>query len=820
MNNLNIGERSYSGEEDVVVGSPIAGRRHSEVEGLIGFFVNNLVLRTKINKQATFREILENVRETTLGAYLHQDIPFEKLVEELQPVRDLSHSPLFQVMFVMQNLPVPEFELPDLSISEFDLRGETSSYDLSLVIQNDPSGLAVEIEYNTDLFRDSTIKQMLAHYQRLLTAVVEDADREVMELPLLSENEIEHFTLEWNETSLEFPDDICVHTWFESIANEQPDAIAISYNPYILPDYPEKLTYSELNKHANQLAWYLQEFGLQPEQRVGICMERSPEMIIGILAVLKAGGAFVPIDPAYPAARLQFIIEDSEISLLLTQEMLAAQFAPSPANVISLDRDRKKIQNYSDANLNLSIFPHNLAYVIYTSGSTGEPKGTLLQHQGMCNLATSQKRAFNVGPGNKIMQFSSLSFDASVWEFVMAVLSGSTLCLTDREVIASGQNMTNYMQDEKINTITLPPSVLAVLPPNDLPDLKVLITAGEAVSSQLVENWAHRRRFFNAYGPTETTVCASMHLCEGDYQTNPPIGKPIGNFKLYITEHPSQPVPIGVHGELCVAGVGLARGYINRADLTAEKFTPSPFSREPGARLYRTGDLARYLPDGDIEFIGRIDDQVKVRGFRIELGEIDALLMKREDVRDAVTIVREDIPKDKRLVSYVVSSGESKGDFAEIKEFLRKQLPEYMVPSAFVNLDKLPLTSSGKVDRRALPIPEISREELKTEYVAPRNENEKKLVKIVSTLLNLKKVGVNDNFFELGGHSLLATQFMSRVFEGFGMEIPLRVLFEKPTVASVAEEIEKRDKGEEKPAAPAIKRVSREAHRVKRSGIT
>ncbi len=810
----------YSGEGDLVVGSPIAGRNHSEIEDLIGFFVNNLVLRTKLSRNETFQEVLEKVRETALEAYLHQDIPFEKLVEELHPVRDLSHSPLFQVMFVMQNLPVPEFKLPGLSVSGFELDGQTSSYDLSLVIQEAPDGLAVEMEYNTDLFRAETIRRMLGHYHRLLTSVSDTDECKIGDIPLLSQNERESITVEWNQTAVNYPENMTAHQIFESVSADFPDSVAVHYSGNISPEDPQKVTYSELNRRANQLAHYLRKMGLRPEGTVAICMERSVEMIMAILAVLKAGGAFLPVDPAHPISRREYMMQDSGTAILLTQEKLLGQSVPDVPQIIAVDRDWDKIRRFGGTNPDSPVTPQNLAYIIYTSGSTGKPKGTLLQHGGLANLATVQKVAFDIQPGKRIMQFSSLSFDASVWEFVMALLNGATLCLTTREVIMSGRNLSGYLRDEKINIITLPPSVLAVLPPADLPELQVLVTAGEAVSTQLVETWCNGRRFFNAYGPTETTVCASMHQCRQGSAANPPIGKPIGNFQLFITEHPLQPVPVGVQAELCVAGAGLARGYMNRPDLTAEKFMPHPFANRAGERLYRTGDLTRYLADGNIEFIGRIDSQVKVRGFRIEPGEIDALLMKHSEIQDSITVVREPVPGDKRLISYIVTSGENEVDVTGIKEYLRGRLPEYMIPSALMPLAKLPLNSSGKVDRKALPMPEVTRDTLGTEYVAPRNETEKKLVDITAGLLAAEKVGVNDNFFELGGHSLLATQFMARVLENFGVELPLRILFEKPTVAGIAEEIGKFSNTTEKPAAPAIKKVSRDAHRLKRSEIS
>jgi len=455
--------------------------------------------------------------------------------------------------------------------------------------------------------------------------------------------------------------------------------------------------------------------------------------------------------------------------------------------------------------------------LIYTSGSTGKPKGTMLRHRGACNLAVAQMEAFGVKNGSRIMQFSSLSFDAATWEFIMAMLSGSALVLSSSASVANGQELVKIMSDQKVTTITIPPSVLAVLPTDPLPDLKTVVTAGEAVSGELVERWGESRQFVNAYGPTETTVCASMHECVENYPKGPPIGKPIGNFQLYILDKNFQPVPVGVPGELCMAGVGLARGYLNRPDLTADQFMPNPFSGVCGERLYRSGDLVRYLEDGNIEFLGRIDQQVKVRGFRIELGEIEAILDKHESITDLTVLAREDKPGDKRLVAYIVTNNKNELNAAGLKSYMRSELPEYMVPTAIVFLDELPLTPNGKLDRNALPIPEISRDDLASQYVAPSNDGEEKLVQIVSELLQVEKVGINDNFFELGGHSLLATQFISRIREAFDVELPLKVLFEKPTAAEIVQEINRASQEEKVlSTTPSIERVSRTARKVRR----
>jgi acyl-coenzyme A synthetase/AMP-(fatty) acid ligase/acyl carrier protein len=457
--------------------------------------------------------------------------------------------------------------------------------------------------------------------------------------------------------------------------------------------------------------------------------------------------------------------------------------------------------------------------MIYTSGSTGRPKGSMLSHRGLCNLAKAQGEAFSITPLSKVLQFSSMSFDAFVWETVMALLNGAALCLVGRDIIGNIDDLVGVMEADRVTTVTLPPSVLAVFRESPLLELRTIITAGEKCPGELVRRWAHGRSFFNAYGPTETTVCASMHLCSGTYPDGPPIGRPLQNFRLYILDRNLQPVPVGVPGELHIGGVGLARGYFNRPDLTAEKFIPDPFGKERGSRLYKTGDLCRYLPDGNVEFLGRIDHQVKIRGFRIELGEIEAALRDFPGVKDVVTIAREDLPGDKRLAAYVVADATAAGSVAEMRAFLRTRLPEFMVPSAFVVLDALPMTPSNKVDRKALPAPEWARRDQETKYVEPRSETEKVLAEITSTLLHVPMVGVYDNFFDLGGHSLLATQFISRVRDALNIEIPLRSLFEHPTIAELAEAIDILRASPQESMAPAIRRFDRESARVKRSEI-
>jgi amino acid adenylation domain-containing protein len=768
----------YTGQNDLNVGAPIANRSRAEVENLIGFFVNTLVLRARFDGQPTFRDLLKRARETALAAYAHQDLPFEMLVEALQPQRDLSHTPLFQAMFVLDNAPMGTFTqaLPGLTLSPIEAESGIAKFDITLSMFEGPNGLQGTLEYNTDLFDAATIERLAGHFKTLLAAVTANPDQPLTALPLLTDAERHTMLVAWNNTTAPFPNDLCFHQLFEAHAHLQPDATALTFEN-------ESLTYSQLNERANQLAHHLLSLGLQPDTLVAIAADRSFDMIIAVLAALKAGGAFLPLDPAYPPDRLAFMLHDSQAPVLLTQAHLLERLPQHAATALCLDADWPAIANSLISNPHAPLSPENLAYCIYTSGSTGQPKGTLLRHRGLSNLATVQRQAFQLGPASRVLQFSPFSFDASVWEIAMSLGNGATLSLAPQEVLASGPDLLKLLRDQAITTVTLPPSMLNVLTPEALPDLHTIISAGEACSRELVQRWATGRQFFDAYGPTETTVCASMALCDPDDEREPSIGKPIANFQLFILDPHQQPVPIGVPGELHIGGVGLARGYLNRPELTAEKFIEIR-ELENSPILYKTGDLCRFRPDGNIEFLGRIDGQVKVRGFRIELGEVESVLKGHPAVQDGAVLAR-----DNRLVAYVVAQAEAAAPASDLRAFLRQRLPEYMVPSAFVVLPVLPLSPSGKVDRKALAALDVGRAEERP-YVAPRTETETRLARLCAELLELERVGVDDNFFELGGHSLLATQFVSRVREAFGIELPLRALFEHPSIAELAEAVD------------------------------
>jgi amino acid adenylation domain-containing protein len=809
----------YSGQDDISVGTAIAGRNMTDTEALIGFFVNTLVMRTDLSGQPNFREVLKRVREVTLGAFAHQDMPFEILVEQLQPERDLSHTPLFQVAFALQNIPTDErlkgvtdptatifdksseendqsvlLELSDVELKQIDINSGTSKFDITLSMAEGDDGLLGAIEYNLDLFEPETIRRLIGHFRTLIEGIVDNPNLAIDLIPILTQEEKDQILEEWNKTLIETPINQCAHQRFEIHAKKTPHKVAV-----LLDD--ESISYGDLNRRANQLAHFLINLGVKREDLIGISTKRSLEMVVGILGVMKAGCAYLPIDPTYPPDRIAFMIQDSGISVLLTQGKIVEHLPLDkidnvPELVLLDDQWESDLAIQPDTTPDVTVLPENLAYVIYTSGSTGLPKGTMLRHNGLCNLAEAQRLAFHIDENSRILQFAPLSFDASVWETFMALANGATLCLARQEVLSSGIEMARYMQEKSITNVTLPPSVLRVLPNEELSNLETVIAAGEACTPELVQQWAHGRDFFNAYGPTETTVCASMHLCSVDEKDAPPIGKPIANTKLYILDENMLPCPVGVPGELHVSGVSVARGYLRRPAMTAQKFVPNPFSNVPGDRLYKTGDLVRYRDNGDIEFLGRIDHQVKVRGFRIELGEIEAALNEYSGIKEGVVLAYEVKPNETRLVAYLVSSEVSVGqnkqelDIGAVKSFLRKLLPDYMIPSYFIILDEMPYSPSGKVDKKQLPPPGKDRSSLRNVYVAPSNDIERELVEISAELLGVERVGVNDNFFELGGHSLLATQFISRVRESLEVELELRQLFETPTVAEIAKVIE------------------------------
>ncbi|WP_342374022.1 non-ribosomal peptide synthase/polyketide synthase [Myxococcus stipitatus] len=801
----------YSGQTDIVVGTDIANRTHAETEGLVGFFINQLVMRTRLDGDPTFRELLARVREASLGAYAHQDVPFEELVRELNPERSLGHAPLFQVKLVLQNLPQPRLELPGLSMELLPVDDHTSKFDVTVEFTDLPHGLDFLCEYSTDLFEAETIERMMGHLRTLLESAVAAPSQRLSQLPMLTPSERQLLLVDWNSTSLQRLDSNA-HLLFEAQVARTPHAPAVSFES-------SSLTYLQLNSRSNQLARHLRSLGVGPDTLVGLCVERSLDMVVAILAVLKAGGAYLPLDPSYPAQRLAFMLQQARPPVLLTQSHLADELPSQGEMLFCLDSDWPQVASLPDGDLSPLALADHLAYVIFTSGSTGQPKGTLLTHRGLCNTALAAAGALRLEPGQKALQFAAFGFDASVWECFSALLSGAQLCLAPRDSLMPGLPLHALLRQQSITTATLTPSVLAQTSHEGLESLRTLASAGEALPPELARRWGHGRLLLNAYGPTEVTVCASV--TPGPVRPESlTIGRALPNVRLFVLDSALHPVPLGVPGELFVGGPGLARGYLHRADLSAERFIPDPFSSTPGARLYRTGDRVRWLASGELDFLGRADSQVKLRGFRIELGEVEAVLSLHPSIHEAVALVREDVPGDVRLVAYAVLSQGHELDSSALRAHLLQRLPEYMVPSAFVSLAALPLTSNGKLDRNALPAPDRAGAELNAEDSAALGETEEGIASIFADLLNLERVGRNDSFFELGGHSLLATQAVSRIYETFGIELSLRDIFEAPTVAGLASHVvEKSAEARRNPAEQQIADIFEDLLKVERVGL-
>ena len=784
----------YTGQDDIPVGSPIANRSHNELKGLIGFFVNTLVLRTNLGENPSFRELLRRVRQVALEAYAHHDLPFEQLVEALRPQRDVSHNPLFQVSFTLQNTPQLE-TIPGLTLNQVKVKRLTSQFDLSLVIEITGGELIASFEYNTDLFEAATITRMLGHYRNLLEGIVFNPDQNLLGLPLLSEAEQYQQLAIWNNTQAEYPKDLCIHQLFEAQVERTPDAIAIVFEN-------QKLTYRELNNRANQLAHYLQKLGVSPDVLVGICVERSLEMVVGLLGILKAGGAYVPFDPTYPKERLSFMLSDSQVSVLLTQHKLVASLPENQANVVYLDDYPELPESETRKNLVSEVQSENLAYVIYTSGSTGQPKGVLVEHRNVVRLFAATQSWYHFNVNDVWTNFHSIAFDFSVWEIWGSLFYGGCLVIVPDWISRDPASFYDLLSSEKVTVLNQTPSAFRQLIHVDKSEdtqpqlsLRLVIFGGEALDLQSLNPWFERHgdqrpQLVNMYGITETTVHVTYRpLTIKDLESSRSvIGCPIGDLQLYILDDNLQPVPIGVQGQIYVGGAGLARGYLNRQQLTWERFIRNPFSNQSDACLYKTGDLAKYLPNGEIEYLGRIDHQVKIRGFRIELGEIEATLVQHPAVREAIALAREDQPGDKQLVAYIIPEQErTPPTTSELRNYLKGHMPAYMVPSVFMLLKAMPLTPNGKVNRHELPAPDGLRPSLTAIYEAPRSEIERTIATIWQEALHLEKVGVNDNFFDLGGHSLLMVKIHAKLEENFNYNFSIIEMFQNPTIKTLVQ---------------------------------
>ncbi|WP_415835337.1 amino acid adenylation domain-containing protein, partial [Corallococcus soli] len=778
----------YSGQESFSIGAPMAGRDQAQLEGLLGVFANTLALRTWLEGNPTFRELLQRVKEGSVRAFAHQHLPFEKLVEEIQPERDLGRAPLFQVLFSFQNTPTSELNASGLSLSPFNVETNVSKFELELSLGETPDGLQGSFTYNTDLFDTGTISRLAEHLRALLESVAASPETRIAELSLLTEAERHQVLVAWNDTRAPLPSDTCIHHLFEAQVQRTPDALALGFEG-------DSLSYRELDARSNQLAHHLRTLGVGPEVRVGLCAERSLELVVGLFAILKAGGAYVPLDPSYPRERLEWMLEDARPAVLLAQPSLLTRLPESAgATVVPLRLDDEALRALpTHAPVSLST-PDTLAYVIFTSGSTGRPKGAMNAHRAVCNRLLWMQQAYSLSSQDVVLQKTPYSFDVSVWEFFWPLMVGARLVIARPGGHQEPDYLARLICEQRVTTAHFVPSMLQHF--LELPgleqceSLRRVACSGEALSPELAQRCLQRlpsAQLHNLYGPTEAAVdVTAFHVTPNHGLRALPIGRPIANTVIRILDAHLRPVPTGVPGELFIGGVQVGRGYLARPHLTAERFIPDAFASEAGARLYRTGDKARWLADGNIEYLGRLDFQVKVRGLRIELGEIESALERHPQVRQAVVVVREDSPGDKRLVAYLVPpAGEQSPSTSDVRSFLKQQLPEYMVPAAFVSLETLPLNASGKLDRKALPVPNLQGQEKRGVYVAPRNDVEQRLCDIWAQVLGLKQVGIHDNFFELGGDSISSLQVVARA-RRTGLVLATRQLFQHQTVSLLA----------------------------------
>lgn len=773
----------YTSQQEIIVGLPIANRQRKELEGLIGFFINTLAVRTAVSGNSSFHEFLDRVREKAMGAYAHQDLPFEYLVEQFQPERNLSHSPLVQVIFSFEAAPPRKAEVPGLALTILDKENKAAKFDLSLYASDRGSEVVGTLEYNVNLFNKDRIERMAGHFLTILSAVVADPTQRISELPLLARHERYQMLTTWNATEAPYPQQLCAHHLFEAQVQRTPSAPAIVFEN-------QELTYCQLNARANQVARYLASFGVGPGKIVGIFMERSLEMVVAVLGIVKSGAACLPLDPAYPKERLAFMLQDSQATITISQQNLVLTFPSCGARAVCLDSEWPAIAKEDESDLQTAVTPENWLYVIYTSGSTGHPKGVMVPHRVLVNLVAWHQAS--PWQSRRTLQFASLNFDVSFQEIFSTLAVGGTLAVTPQFVRVDIPALGRYVEQHRVERFHLPGVIMQKLAEEfsghsqTFASVREFMVGGEQlqISTPMVALFSQLRDcvLHNHYGPTETHIVTSF-LLSGDprfWPALPPIGRPVINTDLYVLDAYLQPLPVGVPGELYFGGTCLAHGYLKRPDLTAERFIPNPFSNRFGSRMYKTGDSARYLPDGNVEFLGRNDSQVKIRGMRIELGEIEVELKRHPAVREsAVVLARQG--QESILVAYVAFQPEQEVGSKQLRQFLHVRLPEYMLPSRFVVLDAFPLTPSGKIDRRALPSPGTD-PELNEGYVAPRNDLEEVLAAIFSDVLQVERVGVFDDFFALGGHSLLSTQIASRIREALHTEVSVRKIFEEPTI--------------------------------------
>jgi len=767
-----------SRQEDLVVGSAMAGRNRTDLEPLVGFFINMQPLRTNLSGNPTFGELVERVREVTLGAYAHQDVPFEKLVEEFQAQRDLSSTPIFQVVFALHNAPNLEFNLPGIQSEHVRIETGSAKFDLAVEVSPTSQGLLCAFEYSTELFEEPTIRRWGLHFQTLLESITADTSRRIGELELLSQTERRQILVDWNNTYLDHPRSVCMHTLFEACAEETPSALCVAHAD-------RQLGYDELNRQANQVAHYLETLGTSANSVVAICAERSALNVIGLLGIWKAGGAYLPIDPSYPRERIAFMLEDAGVKVIATQEKFLSKL-PIHIRKVVLDKDQDTISRFPHTNPSASVMADNLAYVIYTSGSTGKPKGVEVGHRSLLNLVTWHQRTYGLQREDRATQLAGPAFDASVWELWPYLGAGASIHIPDDDTRDSATALWQWMATNAITISFVPTPLAEAMLDSEIPlnlSLRYLLTGGDRLHP--VKRSSLPFTLVNHYGPTENTVVATCSTVTPGATEPPAIGRSIANTQVYLLDSYRQPVPIGITGELFIGGEGLAKGYRNRPELTEERFIPNPFRSEPSSRLYKTGDLARYRPNGELEFVGRIDNQVKIRGFRIELGEVEGVLASHPDVRDCVVVAGQDNESEKRLVAYVSGHKGKVISAKDLQNHLGQQLPSYMVPTSFVIMDQLPLTPNGKIDRTALPKPQSEAPTNSLGYVAARGKTEQILAEIWGEVLRRDRIGIHDNFFELGGDSILSIQVIAKASRA-GLKITPKQIFQQQTIAELA----------------------------------
>ena len=772
----------YSAQEDIVVGTTAANRERSDIEGLIGFFVNMLALRTDFSGNPRFEDLLGQVREATFKAYVYQGVPFERLVQELQPRRNQSYSPVFQVVFSFQNQPTLVFlSLPGLEVAAPQVELTSSQFDLLLDLSEGADGLAGSLQYNPDLFDKATIVRMAKHFRNLLEGIALHPEQRISELPLQSEDERVQSVVEWNQTVADYPREVCIHDLFARVVEEQPNAVAVVFDD-------EQLSYDELDRRSNQLAHYLRDSGVRPGDLVGICLDHSLEELVGLLGVLKAGAGYVPLDPEHPLQRIAFMVTDCGASTVLTQERFVEILAPCGSKLICVDRDWTSIAEKSNSATGISMPPESIAYVIYTSGSTGEPKGVTVTHRSLVDYAWWAKDVYLQNESHAFALYSSIAFDLTVTSIFVPLITGNKIVIY--KWAEKQAPLEQILNDKRVGVLKLTPSHLALIKDRDnrQSSVKRLIVGGENfetdLARQIHESFGGQVEIFNEYGPTEATVGCMIYQFDArhDKRHGVPIGKPAANAQLYVLDKWLQPAAVNVTGELCIGGDGLAQGYLNRPALTAEKFIANPFAN--AQRMYRTGDLSRSLPDGNMEYLGRRDQQVKFHGYRVELNEIQAALKQYPQIRDSIVTIRSDKQGNDAMVAYYVSRQEL--DSAEIRAFLSDRLIGETIPNFFVHLRKLPLTLNGKINHQALPSLEEARERLQRTYTPPRTAQEESVAGIWAEVLSMERVGIHENFFTLGGHSLLATQIIHRINQSFEIDLPMRVMFDDPTIAGLS----------------------------------